>query len=52
MGLRYSTYIDSDGTTAVTYGCSCCRTHLSSSSLILSKDYRGRTGDAFLMDKV
>ncbi|ODQ62158.1 hypothetical protein WICANDRAFT_87366 [Wickerhamomyces anomalus NRRL Y-366-8] len=52
MGLRYSTHIDSDGKTAITYGCCYCRTHLSSSSLIMSKDYRGRTGDAFLMEKV
>ncbi|CCH42256.1 hypothetical protein BN7_1800 [Wickerhamomyces ciferrii] len=52
MGFRYSTYIDSDGVTAFTYGCGGCRTHLSSSNLILSRDYRGRTGDAYLMDKV
>lgn len=52
MGIRYSTYIDSELTKATTYGCSECRTHLSTSSLIISKDYRGKTGDAYLMDKV
>lgn len=52
MGLRYSTHIDSKRTSATTYGCSGCRTHLSTSQLVLSKDYRGQTGDAYLMDKV
>lgn len=36
----------------ITYGCRCCRTHLSSSSQIMSKDYRGKTGDAYLMSKL
>lgn len=36
----------------VTYGCRRCRTHLSSSTQIMSKDYRGKTGDAYLMGKV
>lgn len=35
-----------------TYGCAHCRTHLSSSMLIMSKNYRGKTGDAYLMDRV
>ncbi|CCK69874.1 uncharacterized protein KNAG_0D01220 [Huiozyma naganishii CBS 8797] len=35
-----------------TYGCSNCRTHLSTSWEIMSKDYRGKTGDAYLMDNV
>jgi hypothetical protein len=52
MGLRYSTYIDSEVTQGTTYGCGGCRTHLSTSCLILSKDYRGQTGDAYLMDQV
>ncbi|CEP25246.1 MOH1 [Cyberlindnera jadinii] len=52
MGIRYSTYIDSEKTQATTFGCSGCRTHLSTSGLILSKDYRGHTGDAYLMDQV
>lgn len=34
------------------YGCGHCRTHLSSSNHILSKDYCGKTGDAYLMRKV
>ncbi|CCF56357.1 hypothetical protein KAFR_0B00580 [Kazachstania africana CBS 2517] len=36
----------------ITYGCRHCRTHLSSSVQIISKDYRGRTGDAYLMSSV
>lgn len=36
----------------VTYGCRCCRTHLSASNQIMSKNYRGKTGDAYLMSKV
>ncbi|CCC71352.1 hypothetical protein NCAS_0H00420 [Naumovozyma castellii] len=36
----------------ITYGCKNCRTHISSSNRILSKDYRGVTGDAYLMDEV
>lgn len=36
----------------VTYGCKQCRTHLSSYSQIMSKDYRGKTGDAYLMNHV
>lgn len=35
-----------------TYGCRYCRTHLSSTQAILSKDYRGKTGDAYLMSNV
>lgn len=50
MGLRYSQYVSD--TTTDTFGCAHCRTHLSTRSNILSKDYRGRTGDAYLMDKV
>lgn len=36
----------------ITYGCRRCRTHLSSSTQVMSKDYRGKTGDAYLMTKV
>ncbi|CCK71028.1 Moh1p KNAG_0F03660 [Huiozyma naganishii CBS 8797] len=36
----------------VTYGCKCCRTHLSSSLQIISRDYHGRTGDAYLISHV
>ncbi|CAB4255621.1 similar to Saccharomyces cerevisiae YBL049W MOH1 Protein of unknown function, has homology to kinase Snf7p [Maudiozyma barnettii] len=32
-----------------TYACKKCRTHLSSSQEIMSRDYRGKTGDAYLM---
>lgn len=34
------------------FGCRNCRIHLSSSLEILSKDYRGKTGDAYLMNNV
>lgn len=36
----------------VTYGCRYCRNHLSSSLHIISKDYRGKTGDAYLISSV
>ncbi|CAL9734529.1 hypothetical protein MOSE0_F01266 [Monosporozyma servazzii] len=36
----------------ITYGCRYCRTHLSSSFQIISKDYRGKTGDAYLISDV
>lgn len=36
----------------VTYGCRHCRNHLSSSLQIISKDYRGKTGDAYLISSV
>lgn len=36
----------------ITYGCRYCRTHLSSSIQIISKDYRGKTGDAYLISNV
>lgn len=36
----------------ITYGCRHCRTHLSSSLQIISKDYRGKTGDAYLISSV
>ncbi|CDR37990.1 CYFA0S01e19944g1_1 [Cyberlindnera fabianii] len=52
MGLRYSVFIDSDHHKGATFGCAYCKTHLSSSTLVISKDYRGKTGDAYLMDKV
>ncbi|KAG0669072.1 hypothetical protein C6P45_004144 [Maudiozyma exigua] len=35
-----------------TYACKNCRTHLSSSQEIMSRDYRGKTGDAYLMSKL
>ncbi|KAH3678268.1 hypothetical protein WICPIJ_008870 [Wickerhamomyces pijperi] len=55
MGIRYSSYLTTsiDTTTPVTtYTCRGCRTHLSSSEMILSKGYRGSTGLAYLMDRV
>lgn len=34
------------------YGCKCCRTHFASSYHIISKEYRGKTGNAFLTHNV
>ena len=36
----------------LTFACNNCRNHLSTSTNIVSKDYRGRTGDAYLMSNV
>ncbi|AET41030.1 Moh1p Ecym_7182 [Eremothecium cymbalariae DBVPG len=62
MAIGYSVYIERPASGAIgiktkyakleIYGCSHCRTHLSSSNHIMSKDYRGVTGDAYLMRKV
>lgn len=62
MGLGYSVYIENPCVNLLgvkrkhqkftIYGCGRCKTHLSSSGQVMSKDYRGKTGDAFLMRKV
>ncbi|KAI8989938.1 Yippee/Mis18 [Pilobolus umbonatus] len=49
MGFRYRIYLE--GRSSV-YGCSICRTHLSTSNLIISKHFNGQHGEAFLFDKV
>lgn len=36
----------------ITYGCKKCKVHFTSSPLIISKDYRGKTGDAYLIDGI
>ncbi|CCD26940.1 Moh1p NDAI_0J00480 [Naumovozyma dairenensis CBS 421] len=36
----------------ITYACKHCKMHLSSSNEIMSKDYRGRLGNAYLINKV
>ncbi|CDK24517.1 unnamed protein product [Kuraishia capsulata CBS 1993] len=38
--------------TAVTYACQYCLTHLTVSGMVLSDQYRGKTGDAFLVHNV
>ncbi|AGO10606.1 AaceriABR153Cp [[Ashbya] aceris (nom. inval.)] len=62
MAIGYSMYIERpvpDTTSAknkyakmAIYGCAHCKTHLSSSNYFMSDDYRGRTGAAYLMQKV
>jgi len=48
MGLRYNTYIDD----ARVYGCRNCKTHLSKHDDILSRNFRGQHGKAYLFDNV
>ncbi|AMD20416.1 HDL328Wp [Eremothecium sinecaudum] len=62
MAIGYSVYIERPSedyigiknkrTNLAIYGCNYCKTHLSSSNHIMSKDYCGKTGDAYLMRKV
>ncbi|ODQ78379.1 hypothetical protein BABINDRAFT_39685 [Babjeviella inositovora NRRL Y-12698] len=55
MGLLYSTYLDHPQQRErhiTTYTCNRCRTHLLMSNYILSSDFSGRTGDAFLVKYV
>ncbi|KAI8884858.1 yippee [Backusella circina FSU 941] len=48
MGLTYRTYLE--GTSI--YGCAKCKTHLTTEEDIISTDFRGHHGQAFLFDKV
>lgn len=50
--LFHSQHRSQRNTCFITYGCRHCKTHLSSSFQIISRDYRGRTGTAYLMNKV
>lgn len=49
MGLYYRTYLE--GPSAV-YGCFDCGTHLATSESIISRQFQGQHGQAFLFDKV
>ncbi|ODV60307.1 yippee-like protein [Ascoidea rubescens DSM 1968] len=51
MGLRYSTYLEAVGNEKI-YGCRSCKTHISVSSVILSKDYISENGRAYLLNNV
>lgn len=48
MGLTYNIYLDSPRI----YGCKKCKTHLSSHDDIISRNFRGQHGKAFLFDSV
>ena len=50
--LFHSQHRSQKNVSFITYGCRHCKTHLSSSFQIISRDYRGRTGTAYLMNKV
>ncbi|CCC68054.1 hypothetical protein NCAS_0A14960 [Naumovozyma castellii] len=43
---------DKDHKGYITYGCRLCRTHLSSSTQIISRDYKGKLGNAYLMENL
>ncbi|KAF2746664.1 yippee-like protein [Sporormia fimetaria CBS 119925] len=48
MGLSYNTYLKSDRI----YGCKNCKTHLSNHDGIISRNFRGQHGKAYLFDQV
>ncbi|KAL1917468.1 uncharacterized protein VTP21DRAFT_3861 [Calcarisporiella thermophila] len=48
MGLKYKTYLNGNRI----YGCSQCRTHLSTNENIISKSFNGQHGRAFLFRTV
>ncbi|KAG2189904.1 hypothetical protein INT46_009484 [Mucor plumbeus] len=49
MGLKYRTYLEGPATV---YCCFKCGTHLATSASILSRDFTGQHGQAFLFEKV
>ncbi|CAO3596762.1 Yippee/Mis18 [Absidia repens] len=44
MGLKYRTYLDGE----VIYGCTKCKTHLSTGDALISQRFQGQHGQAFL----
>ncbi|KAI8337122.1 Yippee/Mis18 [Chlamydoabsidia padenii] len=48
MGLKYRTYLDG----AVIYGCTNCKTHLSTGDALISQGFQGQYGQAFLFKSV
>lgn len=48
MGLTYNIYLNSSRI----YGCKNCKTHLSNHDDILSRNFRGQHGKAYLFDTV
>jgi len=48
MGLAYNIYLNSNKI----YGCKNCKTHLANHDDIISRNFRGQHGKAFLFDSV
>ncbi|KAK5988754.1 Protein yippee-like 3 [Cladobotryum mycophilum] len=48
MGLAYNTYLTSNKI----YGCKTCKTHLANHDDIISRNFRGQHGKAYLFHKV
>lgn len=48
MGLAYNTYLDSNKI----YGCKNCKTHLANHDDIISRNFRGQHGKAYLFNSV
>lgn len=49
MGIRSSAHLEPSLENTTIYACKYCKTHLATNKSIISKDYRGRTGRAFLV---
>ncbi|CAO3697994.1 unnamed protein product [Rhizopus stolonifer] len=49
MGFTYRTYFEGNSSIL---GCSCCKTHLSTSDSIISRQFRGQHGQAYLLESV
>ncbi|KAI8637854.1 yippee zinc-binding/DNA-binding /Mis18, centromere assembly-domain-containing protein [Parasitella parasitica] len=49
MGLFYRTYLEGP---SIVFGCSECGAHLATSEAIISSQFRGQHGPAFLFEKV
>ncbi|KAI9155930.1 hypothetical protein H9P43_009040 [Blastocladiella emersonii ATCC 22665] len=52
MGRLHKRYLHAPGANNRIYGCSSCLTHLSTYDQIVSKQFQGQTGRAFLFGKV
>ncbi|KAI6091960.1 yippee [Hypoxylon rubiginosum] len=48
MGLAYNTYLNSNKI----YGCKNCKTHLANHEEIISRNFRGQHGKAYLFNEV
>ncbi|CDH52756.1 yippee-like protein [Lichtheimia corymbifera JMRC:FSU:9682] len=48
MGLKYRLFLEGN----TIYGCINCKTHLSTSDAILSRQFQGQHGQAYLFDRV
>ncbi|EIE82563.1 hypothetical protein RO3G_07268 [Rhizopus delemar RA 99-880] len=49
MGLTYRTYLEENSSI---FGCSKCKTHLSTSASIISRQFHGQHGQAYLFESV